>query len=181
MSNGSDEIAEIRKRLEAIERAIDALRAGNLVIMKTMATELSEMYYNIFILSQKSEDMKKYTELWARKLADIRRIIQGAETSEAATETGDKSVKEITAHAKPENVDSATKAVEKVDDALDAMDIANAFMKKDNPVALPLTAVRRDDIWLVDVDIGAVRMEIVRVKIDARTGNILGHEVVERK
>jgi hypothetical protein len=181
MSNGSDEIVEIRKRLEAIERAIDALRAGNLVIMKTMATELSEMYYNIFILSQKGEDTKKYTELWAKKLSDIRRIIQGSETTEAVTETRDKFVKEITDYAKTEKADSATKAVEKVDNAEEAMDVANSFMKKDNAVALPLKAVRRDDIWLVDVDIGAVRMEIVRVKIDAKTGEILDHETVEKK
>jgi hypothetical protein len=181
MSNGSDEMAEIRQRLEAIERAIDALRAGNLVIMKTMATELTEMYYNIFVLSQKGEDMKKYTELWAKKLADIRRIIQGSETSEAATGTVDKLVKDIADYTKAEEVDSATKAAEKVDNAEEAMDIAHTFMKKDNSVALPLKAVRRDEVWLVDVDIGAVRMEIVRVKIEAKTGNILGHETVERK
>ncbi len=48
-------------------------------------------------------------------------------------------------------------------------------------MALPLKAVRRDEVWVVDVDIGAVRMEIVRVKIDAKTGGILGHETVERK
>jgi len=90
--------------------------------------------------------------------------------------------KEATDYAKAtEKVDSAPKAVEKVDDAEDAMDIANAFMKKDNPVALPLKAQQREDIWLVDVDIGAVRMEIVRVKINANTGEILGHETVERK
>ncbi len=37
MSNGTDEIAEIRKRLEAIERAIDELRAGNVALMQIMA------------------------------------------------------------------------------------------------------------------------------------------------
>jgi hypothetical protein len=113
MSNSSDEIADIRKRLEAVEKAIAEIRAGNA--------------------------------------------------------------------AKAEKVDSATKPVEKVDDSLDAMAIANAFMMKDHPVALPLKAVRQDDVWLVDVDIGTVRLEIVRVKIDANTGNILGHETIEKK
>jgi hypothetical protein len=149
MSNGTDEIAEIRKRLEAIERAIDELRAGNLAIMQIMAA--------------------------------IGRTIQRPETTEAIIGTGDKSVKDITDHARAEKVESAGKAPEKVDNAEDAMAVANAFMKKDNSVALPLKAVRRDEVWVVDVDIGAVRMEIVRVKIDAKTGGILGHETVERK
>jgi len=153
MSNGTDEIAEIRKRLEAIEKAIEELRAGNLAIMQIMAA--------------------------------LGRTIQSRETTADVAKTGDKPVKETTDYAREEKLVSAAEAVEKaveqVKDDLDAMDIANAFMKKDNPVALPLKAVRRDDIWLVDVDIGAVRMEIVRVKIEAKTGKILSHEVVERK
>jgi hypothetical protein len=153
MSNGTDEIAEIRKRLEAIEKAIDELRAGNLAIMQIMAT--------------------------------LGRTIQTKETTADVVKTGDKPVKETTDSAREEKLvsdaEAVEKAIEKVKDDLDAMDIANAFMKKDNPVALPLKAVRRDDIWLVDVDIGAVRMEIVRVKIEAKTGKILSHEVVEKK
>jgi dsDNA-specific endonuclease/ATPase MutS2 len=90
-------------------------------------------------------------------------------------------VKEATEHAEEEKVETAAKVVEKVDNAEEAMHAAHAFMKKDNAVALPLKAQRRDDFWLVDVDIGAVRMEIVRVKIDAKTGEILGHETVETK
>jgi hypothetical protein len=180
MSNGTDEIADIRRRLEVIERAIGELRAGDLAIIKTMAAELCEMYYNIFILSQKGEDIKKYTELWPR-LADTRQTIQGSETIENVTKTRDKFVKDITDYAKTEKIDSAGKTLEKVDNAEDAMAVANSFMKKDNSVALPLKAVRRDEVWLVDVDIGAVRMEIVRVKIDAKTGGILGQETVEKK
>ena len=149
MSNGTDEIAEIRKRLEAIERAIDDLRAGNLAIMQIMAA--------------------------------IGRTIQRPETTESVTKTGDKFVKDVTDYAKTEKVDSAGKPIDKVDNAEDAMAVANSFMKKDNSVALPLKAVRRDEVWVVDVDIGAVRMEIVRVKIDAKTGNILSHEIVEKK
>jgi uncharacterized coiled-coil DUF342 family protein len=149
MSNGTDEIAEIRKRLEAIERAIDELRAGNVALMQITAA--------------------------------IGRTIRGPETTETVIGTGDKFVKNITDHAKTEKIESAGKALEKVANAEDAMAVANAFMKKDNSVALPLKAVRRDEVWVVDVDIGAVRMEIVRVKIDAKTGGILGHETVEKK
>jgi hypothetical protein len=145
MSNGTDEIAEIRKRLEAIEKAIEELRAGNLAIMQIMAA--------------------------------LGRTIQSKETTADVVKTAD-----VTREEKlVSDAEAVEKAIEKVKDDLDAMDIANAFMKKDNPVALPLKAVRRDDIWLVDVDIGAVRMEIVRVKIEAKTGKILSHEVVERK
>jgi hypothetical protein len=145
MSNGTDEIAEIRKRLEAIEKAIEELRAGNLAIMQIMAA--------------------------------LGRTIQSKETTADVVKTADVTREENLIS----DAEAVEKAIEKVKDDLDAMDIANAFMKKDNPVALPLKAVRRDDIWLVDVDIGAVRMEIVRVKIEAKTGKILSHEVVERK
>jgi hypothetical protein len=145
MSNGTDEIAEIRKRLEAIEKSIEELRAGNLAIMQIIAA--------------------------------LGQAIQSKETTRDVVKTGDVTREEKLVAA----AEAVEKAVEQVKDDLDAMDIANAFMKKDNPVALPLKAVRRDDIWLVDVDIGAVRMEIVRVKIEAKTGKILSHEVVERK
>jgi chromosome segregation ATPase len=146
MSNGSDEIAEIRKRLEAIEKALDELRAENLALKQIIAA--------------------------------IGQTIQDSETAGDVTKTHAKLLKEISEHAKEE---STAKAVDKVNDAEEAMHVAHFFMKKDNPVALPLKAQRRSDIWLVDVDVGAVRMEIVRVKIDAKTGNILGHETVEKK
>jgi len=90
-------------------------------------------------------------------------------------------VKELAEHVEGEKVDTASKAIDKVDSVEEAMDIAHSFMKKGKTVALPLGAVRQDDVWLVDVDIGAVRLEIVRVKVDAKTGEILGHETVQRK
>ena len=183
MSNGAEEIESISKRLAEIERAIGELRAGELAIMKTIAAELCEMYYTIFTLFYEGEEVKKYTELWTKRLAETKQTILGSETSEVVIGTRDKFVKDLADYAKAE-IDSAAKTVEKVqkvDYVEEAMAIANAFMKKDNPVALPLKAVIRDDVWLVDVDIGAVRMEIVRVKIDANTGNILGHETVEKK
>jgi len=113
------------------------------------------------------------------------------EAIEKAIDELHKSVKELSDYVKGEAVKQATappkeevataKAAAKVENAEDAMEIANAFMKKDNAVALPLTTVRRGDVWVVDVDVGAVRMEIVRVKIDAETGEILSHETVAKK
>jgi hypothetical protein len=118
-----------------------------------------------------------------KRLEAIEKAIK--ELNKSVKDLGDyfkgESAKEVTKHAKEEKVESAAKVVEKVDNAEEAMHAAHAFMKKDNAVALPLKAQRRDDFWLVDVDIGAVRMEIVRVKIDAKTGEILGHETVETK
>jgi hypothetical protein len=128
-----------------------------------------------------------------KRLEAIEKAIK--ELNKSVKDLGDyfkgESAKEVTKHAKEEKVESAAKAtekaetapkaVEKVGDAEEAMHAAHSFMKKDNPVALPLKAVRRSDVWLVDVDIGAVRMEIIRVKIDAKTGEILGHETVEKK
>ncbi len=171
MSNGTDEIADIRKRLEETERVIGELRAGDLAIMKLMATESCEMYYNIASLFQKTEEIAKYTELWSRRLADTKRTIQDSETIEAIIGIGNKFAKDITDYVKEEKVDNADKA----------MEIAHSFILKDSPVALPLKVERQDDIWLVDIDAGTVGIKIVKVKVDAKTGNILGHEIIEKK
>jgi len=172
MSNGTDEIRDIRKRLEETERAIGELRAGDLAIMKIMAAELCEMHYNTFILSQKGEEIKKYTELWSKRLADTKQTIEGSETIEAIIETRDKFVKDITEHVKEEKVDNADQA----------MEIAHYFFKeKGKTVALPMKAVRQNDVWLVDIDVGAVRLEIATVKVDANTGEVLGYEITQKK
>jgi hypothetical protein len=184
MSNGTDEIRDIRKRLEETERAIGELRAGDLAIMKIMAAELCEMHYNTFILSQKGEEIKKYTELWSKRLADTKQTIEGSETIKAIIETRDKFVKAISDSVKGESVKDVTKYVkeEKVDNADEAMEIAHYFFKeKGKTVALPMKAVRQNDVWLVDIDVGAVRLEIATVKIDAKTGDILSHEITQKK
>jgi len=142
MSNGTDEIREIRQRLEAIERAINELH---------------------------------------KLVKDLTDSVKWQPAKEATEQAQGEPVKEVTEYVEGEKVDTADKAIEKVDNAEEAMDIAHTFMKKDSSVALPLKAVRQDDVWLVDVDIGAVRVEIVRIKLDAKTGNILGQETVERK
>ncbi len=121
-----------------------------------------------------TEDIGKRLEAIEKAIDELRKSVK-----DLSDYVKGEAVKQATAQPKEEV--AAAKAAEKVDKAEDAMEIANAFMKKDNPVALPLTTVRRGDVWLVDVDVGAVRMEIVRVTIDAETGEILSHETVERK
>ena len=185
MSNGTDEIGEINKRLEEIEKAIGELRSGReLAIIKTIASELCTIHCNILVLSQKNVD----TTLWGKKLAEAKQAIQRSEAIEDAIEARDKFVREMVNGVKrePTKEEPAEETAEpaqagEVNDADRAMEIAYVFMKKDNSVALPMKAVQRSDYWLVDVDIGVVRMEIVQVKVDSKTGEILGHETIEKK
>ncbi len=66
---------------------------------------------------------------------------------------------------------------EKVATADQAMEIAHSFIKKYSPVALPMKADREGDVWLVDVDVGALSVKIAKIKVDARTGDILSYEI----
>jgi hypothetical protein len=192
-----DEIREINKRLEEIEKAVGELREGReLSTIKTIASELCTIHCNIFVLSQKNVD----TALWGRKLAEAKQAIQHSETIEDAIKTRDNFVREMVNGVKVETAkekvtkeepvkeEAAEETAEpakaekvEVNDADTAMEIAHYFMKKENSVALPMKAVQRSDYWLVDVDVGVVRMEIVQVKVDSKTGEILGHETTEKK
>jgi hypothetical protein len=187
-----DEIEKINKRLEEIEKAIGELRDGReLAIIKTIASELCTIHCNIFVLSRKGVD----TALWGRKLAEAKQAIKKSETIEDAIKTRDNFVREMVNGVKVETAEEKTTKeepaeetaepvkVEKVEvnDADTAMELAHYFMKKESSVALPMKAVQRSDYWLVDVDVGVVRMEIVQVKVDSKTGEILGHETVDRK
>ena len=60
------------------------------------------------------------------------------------------------------------------------MEVAHSFIKKYSPVALPLKAVKEKDFWLVDIDVGALAVKVAKVKVDARTGDILSYEIPER-
>ena len=61
------------------------------------------------------------------------------------------------------------------------MEIAHTFIKKYSPVALPLKAVKEDDVWLVDIDVGALAVKIANVKVDARTGDILSYDIPQKR
>ena len=171
MSNSTDEIKDIQKRLQALGRAITELRGGDLTIMKIMAAESCETHYATFLLFQKGEEVAKYIELWLKRLDGTRRAILDLETIEDIVKARDKFVRDITDYVKAAKVDTADKA----------MEIAHSFIKKYNPVALPLKAVRQDDFWLVDIDVGALAVKVAKVKVDARTGDILSYEIPEKK
>ncbi len=56
--------------------------------------------------------------------------------------------------------------------AQEAIDIAQQFIEPHYPWHKPLKALREDDVWLVEFDVGAVRVETVVVRIDASTKEI---------
>lgn len=58
-----------------------------------------------------------------------------------------------------------------------ATDIADAFIKKYRWYSRPLKAVREGDIWMVDLDVGPLFTAIAKVKIDAKSGEILEYSI----
>lgn len=167
----SNEMKESGRRLEKIEGAINELYSQDLRIMKIMAHESCETHYHVFLLFQKGEEIAKYIELWLKRLDETKLAIRGSKTIEAIIEIRDKFVKDITDYVKAAKVDTADKA----------MEIAHSFIKKYVPVALPLKAERKGDEWLVDIDVGALAVKVAKVKVDAKTGDILSYEIPEKK
>ncbi|GAI38294.1 unnamed protein product, partial [marine sediment metagenome] len=45
--------------------------------------------------------------------------------------------------------------------------------------ALPVKAIREDNVWSVDIDVGPLAVKIAKVKIDAKTGGIISYEIPE--
>jgi len=66
-----------------------------------------------------------------------------------------------------------------VESAAKATEIAHSFIKKYRPIALPLKAIRENDVWNVEIDVGPLAVKIAKVKIDAKTGGIISYEIPE--
>ncbi|GAH82400.1 unnamed protein product, partial [marine sediment metagenome] len=122
------------------------------------------------LLLQRGEEGGKYVELWSKKLHAASGEIEALPVVERVFDVVDKFRDEFTAYIKATKVDTADKA----------MEIAHSFIKKYSPVALPLKAIREDDVWQVDIDVGALAVKIAKVKIDARTGDILSYEIPQK-
>lgn len=60
-----------------------------------------------------------------------------------------------------------------VKSAKEATEIAYSFTTKYRKIARPLKAVREDDTWLVEIDIGPIFVQVAKIKIDAKSGEIL--------
>ena len=64
-----------------------------------------------------------------------------------------------------------------VKSAREATEIAQSFIKKYRFTARPLKAVREDDTWLVEIDVGPLATMIAKVKVDAKSGDILEYTI----
>lgn len=64
-----------------------------------------------------------------------------------------------------------------VNSAEQATTIARSFIKKHRILAIPLKAVREDDVWHVELDVGPLAISVAKVDVDARTGKILKYEM----
>ena len=163
----AEEIEELRKRLEAVENAVAELHRGDFAIVTLMAVESCETHYHVYLLFQRGDEIGKYVEIWQKRLNDAKQEIDQSETIEDVVEARDKFVRDISDYVRASKVDTADKA----------MEIAHSFIKKYVPVVLPLKAERKDDEWLVDIDVGALAVKVAKVKVDAKTGDILSYEI----
>lgn len=66
-----------------------------------------------------------------------------------------------------------------VKSALEATKIAKDYIGKYKFFVRPLKAVRENDTWFVDLDVGAIDTIIAKVKIDAKSGEIIEYDIPE--
>jgi len=163
MGNSTEEI-DIWKRLATVEDDL-------LLIARTVNRATCGTNYNLFLHHFTGEERKAYVERWKKEVETTMNQISEATTVAKALEIASNFNKAFFDYITATKVDTADKA----------MEIAHSFIKKYSPVALPLKAVKEGDVWLVDIDVGALAVKIAKVKVDARTGDILSYEIPERK
>jgi uncharacterized membrane protein YkoI len=66
---------------------------------------------------------------------------------------------------------------DEVKSAREATEIARSFIQKYRFIARPLKAVREDDTWLVEIDVGPWSVKVAKVKLDAKSGDILEYNI----
>ncbi|MBI2917155.1 MAG: PepSY domain-containing protein [Chloroflexi bacterium] len=64
-----------------------------------------------------------------------------------------------------------------INTAEEATEVARSFVKKHRIIAIPLKAVREDDVWHVELDVGPLSVAVARVEVDARTGRVMKYEM----
>lgn len=156
MSNNTDEIKELRKQ--------------DLLIVKMIGRLIFPMELRIATTWLEADKKKSFLELWDKKMDAVAKKLGDAQTVKTAFDVIYEFDKELVAYVRAAKIDTADKA----------MDIAHSFIKKYSPVALPLKAVKEGDVWLVDIDVGPLAVKIAKVKVDARTGDILSYEIPEK-
>jgi len=69
----------------------------------------------------------------------------------------------------------------KIRNAEEATERALSFLQAKYPLrrltARPAKAIRENDVWSVDLDVGIVRVLIANFKIDAKTGEIIQYSI----
>jgi len=66
---------------------------------------------------------------------------------------------------------------EEVKSAKEATEIALSFIKKYRFIARPLKAVREDNTWLVEIDVGPLFVTVAKIKVDAKSGDVLEYTI----
>ena len=66
-----------------------------------------------------------------------------------------------------------------VKSAAEATRIATSFLKQYYAFLRPISAVKREAIWIVEVDVGVINRQIAEVKIDVSTADIIGYSFPE--
>ena len=64
-----------------------------------------------------------------------------------------------------------------VKSAEEATQIAKSFVLKQRLFARAIKAVRQDDIWVVEIDVGPIFVSLATVKLDASTGTIVEYNM----
>ena len=64
-----------------------------------------------------------------------------------------------------------------VKSAKEATEIANSFIGKYRWYTRPLKAEREGDTWLVELDVGPLFTTIAKIKVDAKSGEILEYSI----
>jgi len=167
----SNEIEDIEKRLKAIEDSIKELGKMDLFIVKAIVGCVAPMEINIATRTMKGEEAKQFGELFSKKSEALDKELKEAKMPADAFRLLIKLDDEISDYIKATKIDTADKA----------MEVAHSFIKKYSPVALPLKAKREDDVWLVDIDVGALAVKIAKIKVDAKTGDILSYEIPQKE
>ncbi|MBI4296488.1 MAG: hypothetical protein HY667_05170 [Chloroflexi bacterium] len=61
--------------------------------------------------------------------------------------------------------------------AQEATERALEFIKKYRPFVRPMKAVKSDDTWLVEIDVGPIATRIAKLKLDVKSGDILEYSI----
>lgn len=149
---------------------IQALQKEVSLIAKLLSEAICTMDYDVNLRFFTGEELDRYAKLWKERLEGTVKEIEDSPTVAEALNVALKFDKELRAYVKATKVGTADKA----------MDIAHSFIKKYVPVALPMKAVKEGNVWNVDVDVGALAVKVAKVKVDARTGDILSYEIPEK-